>query len=457
MRSLFIATVVLVLAGRETSAQGSRLTLADALRRADAASFANRGARALADAQGANTVAALRGVLPTVRTEAGWVRTTDPIGAFGTNLRQRTITQQDFDPGRLNYPSAITNYQGGLVLEQPLLNADAWAGRRAARRAHEAATASASWTEVGTRVDVIRAYYGALLATEKVATLTVAMHAAREHVRLAESMARNGVVTTSDAMLASVKAGEVEVQLVAASGDAATARLALATVLGTPADTAYTLPSLLPDAPLVRRVAQQSDGGATVDRHDVRAARAGAEAAASDAQRARSLYLPRLNSFARYDWNSSLRPFGGDYNWTVGVMATWTPFAGASEIGERLATDGRLRAAEAARDGADAQAMLDIARAESAWRVALARLDIVERMVRQGTDARRIVTRRYEGGLAPVVELLDAQAAETQSLLAYSGARYEVIVATAERLRARGLDPSALRALEDHAPATAER
>jgi outer membrane protein TolC len=457
MRSFVVATLVIAMAGREGSAQDPRLTLAEAFRRAEANSFTNRGARAVADAQGANAVSALRGILPTVRTEAGRVRTTDPIGAFGTNLRQRTITQQDFDPTRLNYPSAITNYLGGLVIEQPLLNADAWAGRRAARQAYDAANASAAWAEVGTRVDVIKAYYGAVLAAEKVATLTVAMQAAREHVRLAESMARNGVVTTSDAMLAGVKAGEVEVQLVAANGDAATARLALATVLGTPADTAFTLPTLLPDASLVRRVAQQPEGTATVDRHDLRAARAGAEAAAADVQRARTLYLPRLNSFARYDWNSSLRPFGGDNNWTVGVMATWTPFAGASEIGERLAAAGRLRAAESARDGADAQAALDMARAESAWRVALARLDIVERMVRQGTDARRIVTRRYEGGLAPVVELLDAQAAETQSLLAYSGARYEVIVATAERARARGLDPSALRSLEDAAPATAER
>lgn len=457
MRPLLVAILVVASLGRAASAQDPRLTLTDALRRADAGNFANRGARALADAQGANTVSALRGVLPTVRTEAGWVRTTDPIGAFGTNLRQRTITQQDFDPARLNYPSAITNYQGGLVLEQPLLNADAWAGRRAAQQAHAAATASAAWAEVGTRVDVIKAYFGAVLAAEKVTTLTVAMQAAREHVRLAETMARNGVVTSSDAMLAGVKAGEVEVQLVAAGGDAATARLGLATVLGTPADTAFTLPTLLPDAPLVRRVAQEAGGGASADRQDVRAVRAGAVAAAADAQRARSLYLPRLNSFARYDWNSSLRPFGGDNNWTVGVMASWTPFAGASEIGERLATSGRLRAAEAARDGAEAQAALDIARAESAWRVALARLDIVERMVRQSTDARRIVTRRYEGGLAPVVELLDAQAGETHSLLAYSGARYEVIVATAERSRARGLDPSALRTLDDAAPATAAR
>jgi hypothetical protein len=30
-------------------------------------------------------------------------------------LRQRRISQQDFDPQRLNYPAAVDNYSGGVV------------------------------------------------------------------------------------------------------------------------------------------------------------------------------------------------------------------------------------------------------------------------------------------------------------------------------------------------------
>ena len=80
-----------------------------------------------------------------MRFDAGFVRTTDPIGAFGTTLRQRTITQQDFDPRLLNYPAATNNYTGAMVLEQPLFNADALVGRRAATHAGDAARASADW------------------------------------------------------------------------------------------------------------------------------------------------------------------------------------------------------------------------------------------------------------------------------------------------------------------------
>jgi outer membrane protein TolC len=424
------------------------LRLAEAIRRADLGAYGNRGAQGGLRSHQAGPVAAMRGILPTARFEAGYVRTTDPIGAFGTTLRQRAITQQDFDPARLNYPAGVTNYSGGLVLEQPLFNADAWAGRRAARHAVRSAEANADWTGNATRADVIKAYYGAVLAQEKATALRVAVTAAREHVRLTESMAKNGMVTPSDALLASVKAGEVEAMLLEAEGAAATSRLALATVIGTPADTYFTLPAQLPPVDAVRLVANDALAAPPAERADVLAVRAAVAAADADALRAKSLYVPRINGFARYDWNSALRPFGGDNNWTVGVMASWSPFAGASEVAEARSAEGRRMAAEATRDGAEARARLEEAQTATALRVALARLDIAERAVRQSADAHRIVARKYEGGLAPVVELLDAAAIETQARLGFAAARHELIVASAERHKALGGNPAALVSLD---------
>ena len=448
---------VAMLATAPLGAQGvtERLTLGDALARADRGAYGNRAQGAMADAQRAQALVPLRGVLPSVRFDAGFMRTTDPIGAFGTTLRQRIITQQDFDPARLNYPAVAKNYTGAVILEQPLFNADALVGRKAAGRAGDAARSNAEWAAIGTRVDVIRAYFGAVLATEKVATLQAAVRAATEHVRQAELMAKNGLVTPSDALLASVKAGDVETQLLEAQGDAHNARLALATLLGTPSDTAWQLPGGLPASDALRALATEAlDAVAREVRADVDAARAGADAAGADATRARSLYLPRLNGFARYDWNSSLRPYGGDNNWTVGVMASWSPFAGASELADVRATKSRLVAADAMRDGAEAKAQLEVQQTATAVRTALARLEIAERSVRQSIDAHRIVARKYSGGLAPVVELLDAAAIETQARLGLAGARYALLVSTAERRKALGLDPASLRAL-DTAPVVA--
>lgn len=438
---------------------GAQLTLREAFTQADRAAFGNRAAAGTAAAQAGQALAPLAGILPSLRFEAGYVRTTDPIGTFGATLRQRAITQADFAPDRLNYPSAVGNYQGGIVLEQPIFNADAWTGRRAASLAAGAARASEEATRLETRVDVARAYYGAVLASERVATLQAAARAAHAHVAQAQAMVKQGLVTSSDALLASVRAGEVDAQLAEAEGAAATARRQLGVVLGRDGaelPPGLTMPASLPTGDRIRAVvAADTAPIAPQPRADVRAATTGLDAARADALRARSAYLPRINGFARYDWNSAARLYTGDRNWTAGIMASWSPFAGGHELADVEAANGRAAAARAQAEGAEAQARVEVEQTRTALAVALTRLAIAESGAAQGAEAHRIVARKYEGGLASVAELLDAQATETQSALALSQARYAAIVADALRRRALGGDPAMLAALDDDTPAVA--
>lgn len=432
-----------------TGMQAQTMSLAAALEHADRSAYQNRIAAGNARVQHGQATAALRGILPSVRVEGGFARTTDPIGAFGTRLRQRSIDPADFDPARLNRPGPIANYPGSVVLEQPLFNADAFLGRRAALRGVAASRASTDWTRSGTSVDVIRAYFGATLAREKVATLSDAARAAQSHVRQAEAMVRNGLATKSDALLAAIRAGDVEAQLADADAQARTAVLQFGVVLGLGDRSTPTLPDRLPSVERIRAITGQDTltrPGTT--RADVEAALRGVEAARLDVQRARSLYLPRLNGFARYDWNSANRPFAGEKSWTVGLLASWTPFAGASEIAERRSAGGRADVARAMADAAVEGARLDAEETLNAVRAAFARLAIAERAVQQSEEAHRIVARKYAGGLATVTELLDAAAVETQSALGLSAARYALIASAAEHRRAIGLDPASLAELD---------
>lgn len=437
-----VATLLLCLAAaRPAAGQGPVLTLPDALARADGGSYANRIAAGERQAAEGTSDGAFRGILPTARVEGGYIRTTEPLTAFGFQLRQRSLTPASFDPGQLNFPSAIGNVNTGLVLELPLLNADAWAGRTAGERAAEAMSASEAWTKSRTRLDIIRAYYGAVLAAEQVRTLDTALQAAAAHVRQAESAVRNGLATPSDALLAQVKAGEVEAQLLSATQEAALARRQLAVAMGAPADTVIALPASLPDAALVRDLATVPVADTAV-RADLQAATLGVEAASADVRRTRYLYFPRVNAFGRLDWNDPNTPFGGKEAWTAGVMVSWSPFAGANEIAEHRVAEGRAAVARAQAEAAAAQAAVERARTVGDLEVALARLDIAERAVVQARDAHRIVSRKYEGGLATVTELFDAAAAERATQLGYASARYHVITAAAARRQAHGLDPA---------------
>ncbi len=448
MRTLLILTLAAVV----PRAAVAQLTLRDAFAKADSSAFANRIAGANADAQRAQALQPYRGILPGVRVEAGYVRTTDPIAAFGTKLRQREIGAADFNPASLNFPNAIGNRSAGLVLEQPIFNADAWIGRSAAGEAGKAQAKMADWTRTATRTDVVRAYFGATLAAEKRATLEAAERAAQAHVARAKAFADTGLVTRSDALLAQVRAGEITTQRLGAASDANHARRALAMLLGEPA-AEYPLPAALPGAEAIRAlVSSDTATMAATDRADVQAATLALSAARADAWRARSTMLPRVNGFARYDWNDRTGFFANQRSWTAGVMASWSPFAGAAEIAESRMTSARARAAEAQQQAATANAALEQARTREQLEVALAQLAIAEQAVTQSEDALRIVSRKYEGGLSSISDLLEAQAVSTQTRLGHSYARYQLLVAAAERRQALGSDPSFLIALDGATP-----
>lgn len=436
-RFLLLPATLLALVGpgdlaSQTSAQlpvsaVRALSLREALTLADSQAWANRIAGAQASAAAADRDRTLRGILPTVRAEAGWMRTTDPLNAFGFALRQRGVSEASFDPARLNQPDPISSFGTGLVLEQPLLNPDVWLGRMAASKAALATEAQARWTATGTRLQVVAAYYGGVMAREKVGALEVGHAAARSHVRMAQSLHRQGMVTRSDVLLAEVKAGEVEAQLAAARGDLALARFQLATALGSPADTGYTLPEALPALDRIAALAGMDADQAP--RADLAAARLGLEAADRNYDRARATLLPRINSFARYDWNDPSSVAGGRPAWTVGVMASWALFSGGSELADQRAARAQREAARAMVEAAEAGARLDVAARRNELDVALATAAIAERAVGQSAEAERIVARKYEGGLATVTELLEATAIATRTRLEFAGARYRAILA----------------------------
>jgi outer membrane protein TolC len=179
----------------------------------------------------------------------------------------------------------------------------------------------------------------------------------------------------------------------------------------------------------------------------VAAAHAGAEAAKRDVERATSLLFPRINSFGRLDWNQPDR-IGGHPAWTVGVMASWSFFGGGSELVARRAAQARAVAAATEAEAAQAKAVLELASRRNDLTVARATAEIAARAVAQATEAHRIVTRKYEGGLATVTELLESAAVETRIRVQRAAAVYQVIVAAAAWRVAAGGDGSDLTVLD---------
>jgi len=451
-RRVVVLAAIAALTPMTGRAQPAAFTLRDALAHAAGGAVPNRAARASSDAASAARIGAWRTILPTLRVDAGFVRTSDPVAAFGTALRHQRITAADFDPARLNFPAPSNNFTGALVIEQPVFMLDGWLAARAGARASDGAHRSTAWTGLTTQVEVIDAWFGVILAAERASTMTAATHAAQAHVRQADAMLEAGLVTKSDVLLAAARAGDLEVLRLDAARDSILARRRLTVLLG---DGAPIVPELLGSFPadtIVEHLARDVASLESRPRADVQAAQAGAASANANVERARAALLPRVISFARRDLNSADRPFGGSSNWSVGVMASWSLFSGAAELGDQRNAQARSAGAAAQLAGAMANANLDLERTSLSLQSALARLAIARTTAQQAEEAHRIVTRKYEGGLATVVELLDAAVAETQSLLGLSAARHLLITSIAERLLSTGHEPARLAVLGD--PAT---
>ena len=97
MGALRLVAAVLLLAPASRAGAQEPLSLRVALARADRLAFPNRLATAQVARADADRTASLAGVIPAARIEMGYTRSTDPLVAFGFQLRQRTVTSASFD------------------------------------------------------------------------------------------------------------------------------------------------------------------------------------------------------------------------------------------------------------------------------------------------------------------------------------------------------------------------
>jgi outer membrane protein TolC len=419
------------------------LTLQEALERSDQSSYAGRLANGRLQERSGQELSSLQGLMPAVRAEGGWSATDDPLNAFGTRLRQRSITMESFDPAALNDPSRASGWNAALVAEVPLVNVDAWKGRTAASGAVEAARRRQEAERIRARNETAHAYFDAVLAQAAVRTWQDALNAAQAHRSQAASGSREGTVLRSDLLLSQVRLGEIEASLAKAQSDSALALRRLAFAMGSPESAPTSLEGFPETATLQSAAAALPESG---KRPEEEAGHAEAKAAALDAERVGATLLPRLNGIARMDWNASGVPFSKDPSWTVGVQASWSLHA-TGEVGDRQAA--RARAEEARVMEAMTKNRLDLEEAslESGLKVALQRLSIAETAVSQAEEAHRLTARRYQEGLATMAETLQAAALETSTRLSLESARHDVVVGLSDLSALRGLDSRRLETL----------
>lgn len=410
------------------------LSLAEALATAATLSPMARDARWEREAREADALGASAAFLPQVNVELGALRTDDPVAVFGTKLRQGRFAEADFAIDALNFPLAVTDVSTMLSVEQPLFQPMALTGRGAARAGARAGRLSEERTGQVVAFEVIRAYFGARLAADRVRVLDESLEAARQTLAQVEKLRREGVVTVVDEQLARSRVSELEATR-AASGAAvvAAADLLLHLIGREPGEVVELTDSLA----LTDRF--PSDSG---ERADLRALRAALEGQEAGVLRARSQWLPAVGAFGNLAWHDEdLGVATGPRHWTAGVIVRWSPFRGLSDVGVLRRAEAEREAARSRLEAAQRRARAEVRAATAERDAARAGFAAAESALAQASQAVRAAGSRYAEGVAVITELLAVRAAESSQRLARLQALYQARVADAALVLALGGTP----------------
>jgi len=417
---LLAGTLTLQQAADEALSRNPAVAAADATRAVAAAHLA--GARAAR--------------LPRVELTESATRGNNPVFVFGSLLEQGVFGAEHFNPAFLNDPDPLTNHRVAVTARAPLF--DRLAASTAVRQGRNAvsrADAGIEETRQRLRSEAVARFYGVIVAQEKLAVAQEAVKSAEAGAKAARDRFDQGLIVESEALAADVQLASFRQRVIAAEGELAIARTALATLLQRPRadalDVAGELPVVAEATPLDQAVAR-----AVEQRAPVKAAAAASSDADLQLRAQRASLLPRVDAFGTF--GASGATFGDrNADHTVGVALSVDLFdrGRAARVAAARAGIDAAHAAEAmARDAVT----MEVVTAWHRLRAARDMAAVSAASASRAEAAARIVRDRYGIGLTTITEQLRAQTALASARFDTLAARYEALIAHAELLRATG-------------------
>lgn len=340
----------------------------------------------------------------------------NPVFAFGSLLEQGRFGAENFELSTLNNPSPLMNFRTEVTANLPVLD-----GRRTSSRIAQAdiegdiAASRNAGAEQQVRFEVLRHYFGLILAEEALTVAAAAVRSAEADVQRARDRVDAGVAVDSDLLGAQVQLAEFRRQRIQAEGERATALAALNIVMGS-----------APNVPraatfrLVRKAFDVADSEelyrrALARRADYRQSELNIDLADRRTAEQRDSAQPKLSVYASTGY-SGRHPASGSADYTIGAGITFDLLDRGRPA--RLAqahVDKQI--AEAERAGVADRIRLEVVGAYHRYRTAVEQIDVAQAALSQAVESLRIVQDRYEAGLTTITELLRAETSGVRARL----------------------------------------
>ena len=135
------------------------------------------------------------------------------------------------------YPEPLSNFRTALILRQTFFDQlQTYTRVKQASLGQQQADLQKAMVEQQIRFEVIRTYYGVLVAHAKKGVTEEAVKMAESDMKRIQDRFKSGLVVESDLLAAEVQLGEFRQQQIDSEGDVAIAYAALNTVLGLPVE-----------------------------------------------------------------------------------------------------------------------------------------------------------------------------------------------------------------------------
>jgi len=385
-----------------------RLSVGEAVERAQAEDESVRLARAQQDLADAQIVQARADALPDLSATVGYNRTLASI-FDGISLGP---PPEGEDGAALPFGQANA-WTAALSVSQPIYSGGrVGAALGVARRVEAAARLGIEEAELTVAYETRAAYFQALLATELVA-ITRESHAVAE-AHLAEVRLRRAQGTVSDfeELQASVERDNLEPAVIEAAQARRLAELNLKRLVHLDADTPIELTT--PLAVELSDVDRATLRAAALERPSLRAldevvgAREGARSIAAAAR------LPSVSAFANFGYQSfpsSFTPIDATWrrDWTLGFQVSIPLFDGLRTRGAIDQAEVEVRQAELQRSRARSGASLDVESALAQLDGALARSRARRSTVEQARRALELAELRFSSGMATQLDVSNSR------------------------------------------------
>ncbi len=435
--ALLASSFLALTASGQINAPGNGLTLIDAVEIALRRNPLTRATNAGSELAGAELSEAESRRLPTLIATGSFTRSNNPVFVFGSLLEQGQFGPENFAINSLNHPNAINNLRSALTLRFPVFDQRETTTRIAsARIRQQQADHQSNLVEQQIRFEVIKSYYGLLLAQAKLKVAEDAVRTAEADVKRARDLVETGIVVQSDLLAARVQLSQFRQQEIQLSGDLAIALAALNLALGLPVETPQQPLGELLDRRFTVDAVEVLSSQALQNRPDYQKAVLSLHETSAQLHGARGEWLPRVDAFVSTGFSSEhLTSGSGDY--AAGATVSFNVF----DAGRKT----RIAQASAAQSIANAeqerlanQIRFEVVRAYQQYVSARERLGVVAEVSAQASETLRIVQDRYHAGITTITELLRAETALVRARSDVLAARYDQYLSYASVLLATG-------------------